>query len=125
MLFCTVYAQVLYLKHSAEDLARCEPCKMGILQQGSSSWKILRDEETVVYGGSSRRKLYGCVITMSDGRSDAPNGGACSNTGQDTDSEQRLLSWSQVSVPISSSSASTWFSLLGFTHAFLSWTLVF
>ncbi len=89
---------MLYLEHSAEDLARGGPWKMGVLQHGRSCWRILRDEETVVYGGSGRRKLYGCVITLYDGQKDAPDGVARSNGNRNNKegSEQTLLSLSQV-----------------------------
>ncbi len=32
--------------------------------QGSSGWRQLREAETEAYGGSSRRVLYGCVVTL-------------------------------------------------------------
>ena len=74
---------------------------MGSLQQGRSSWRILRDEETAFCGGSSRRKLYGCVVTLLDGQTDAPVGISKSFGGRNEEvgAEQMLLSWSQVSVP--------------------------
>ncbi len=91
---------MLYLEHTVEDLARGEPWRMGTLQRGGASWRILRDEETAAYGGSSRRKLYGCLVTMADGRSDAPVGFAWGDGGRsgEAGAQQRLLSWSQVSV---------------------------
>ena len=93
---------MLYLEHTVEDLARGEPWRMGTLQRGGSSWRILRDEETAAYGGSIRRRLYGCLVTMADGRSDAPVGVAWGDGGRSSEAgaQQRLLSWSQVSVPV-------------------------
>ena len=32
--------------------------------QGDSAWRPLREAETEAHGGSSRRVLYGCVVTM-------------------------------------------------------------
>ena len=102
MLSRIVHVQVLYIEHSVEDLTRGGPWKMGTLQRGRSSWRVLRDEETAAYGGSGRRKLYGCAITLFDGGKDAPIGVTWSDGGQNdvAGSEQRLLSWSQVSVPM-------------------------
>ncbi len=103
--------QVLYLEHSVEDLALGRPWKMGTLLHGHSSWRILRDEETVQYGGAGRRKLHGCVITMFDRQSEAPTGVTWSNDSRNNEVglEQKLLSWSQVREPVSSSSAHIFF----------------
>jgi hypothetical protein len=44
--------------------------------QGRSAWRPLRQAETEAYGGSSRRVLYGCVVTMmnSNCNSSVPEG---------------------------------------------------
>lgn len=96
-----IVSQVLYLEHTVEGLNRGRPWKMGSLQKGRSTWRILRDEETVAYGGSNRRKLYGCMVTLFDWQTNEPIGVSWSNTcgpNKEGGLEQRLLSWSQVSM---------------------------
>ena len=68
--------QVLFLEHSVESLARGGPWQLGKIVPGRSAWRPLRDAETEEYGGSSRRVLYGCVVTMVDssGCSSVPAG---------------------------------------------------
>ncbi len=65
--------QILYLEHSVDSLARGGPWQLGKIVQGKSGWRPLREVETEEYGGSSRRVLYGCVVTLlSDGSSSMP-----------------------------------------------------
>jgi hypothetical protein len=94
-------SQVMFVEHSADDLARGKPCKMGTLQHGRSSWRILRDEETAAYGGSSRRKLYGCLVTLFDEPKDALLGATWKNDSDcrshEEGLEHKIMSWSQVS----------------------------
>ena len=56
--------QVLYLEHSVDSLARGGPWQLGKVIRGGSAWRPLRDSETEAYGGSTRRLLYGCVVTI-------------------------------------------------------------
>jgi hypothetical protein len=56
--------QVLYLEHSVESLARVGPWLLGTIVPGISRWRVLREAETEMHGGSSRRRLYGCTVTM-------------------------------------------------------------
>ena len=61
---------MLYLEHSVESLARGGPWQLGKIVPGRSAWRPLREAETEEYGGSSRRVLYGCVVTMIRSNSD-------------------------------------------------------
>jgi hypothetical protein len=79
---------VLFLDHSVEGLARGGPWLLGTVLRGSCSWRTMNDAETAIHGGSSRRRLYGCVVTML--RPPAALGG------DEDDSVQPLLTWSQV-----------------------------
>ena len=71
---CCLVLQVLYLEHSVDSLARRGPWQMGIIMRGKSAWRPLREAETEEYGGSTRRVLYGCAVTMMNGncRGNAP-----------------------------------------------------
>jgi hypothetical protein len=40
---------------------------MGKIMRGISSWRPMREAETEEYGGSTRRVLYGCAVTMLKG----------------------------------------------------------
>ena len=100
---------MLYLEHSVESLARGVPWLLGKIVPGISRWRVLREPETEIHGGSSRRRLYGCTVTMlraqgplqvgsgegANGLSDAGNGKL--ELGPPV-FEQQLLTWSQVSV---------------------------
>ena len=55
---------MLYLEHSVESLARGGPWLLGTIVPGISRWRVLKEAETEVHGGSSRRRLYGCAVTM-------------------------------------------------------------
>ena len=99
---------MLYLEHSVESLARGGPWLLGTIVPGISRWRVLKEAEMEIHGGTSRRRLYGCTVTMSrlhakasqDARSvgNEIQGGAASGVlGQGpTLFEQLLLSWSQV-----------------------------
>jgi hypothetical protein len=106
--------QVLYLEHSVESLARGGPWLLGTIAPGISRWWALRKAETVteIHGGSSRRRLFGCIITML--RAPAPLQGGSSTDNEALGSkessspwpgpepqefEQQLLTWSQASLP--------------------------
>ena len=95
--------QVLYLDHSVESLAQGGPWRLGTVLQGSCRWRALSEAETAAYGGSTLRRLYGCVITMVKPDTHAPAGGhpdadmrkmSASCVGEML--EQLLLTWSQV-----------------------------
>ena len=47
-----------------ESLARGGPWQMGTVLHNKSKWRALSYEETELYGGSSLRRLYGCVFTL-------------------------------------------------------------
>ncbi len=91
---------MFYLEHSVESLALGGPWLLGTLSKSSSAWRTLSEAETAFWGGSSMRRLYGCVITLitvdtltlpSDSSSLAEVGGP------DSLFRQVLLTWSQVS----------------------------
>ena len=84
-------AQILYLEHSVESLARGGPWLLGTIVPGVSRWRVLKEAETEVHGGSSRRKLYGCAVTLLQAH--APMQGASGSPVF----EQLLVTWSQVS----------------------------
>jgi hypothetical protein len=96
--------QVLYLDHSVESLARGGPWLLGTIVPGISRWRVLKEAETEIHGGSSRRRLYGCTVTML--RPQAPlqggSGESTKRTGEEGSRargpvfEQQLLTWSQV-----------------------------
>ena len=54
----------MYLEHSVESLARGGPWRLGVIVPGISRWRVLKEAETEIHGGSSRRRLYGCTVTM-------------------------------------------------------------
>jgi hypothetical protein len=99
---------VLYLEHSVESLSRGGPWLLGTIVPGISRWRALKEAETEIHGGTNRRRLYGCTVTMSqlhakalqDARSVGTEiqGGAGSGVlGQGPPLfEQQLLTWSQV-----------------------------
>jgi hypothetical protein len=101
------HGQVLYLEHSVESLARGGPWLLGTMAPGISRWRVLKEAETEIYGGSSRRRLYGCSVTMLP--APAPLQGGSSPGAEGTGAagggafgpgsqvfEQLLLTWSQV-----------------------------
>jgi hypothetical protein len=107
---------VLFLDHSVESLACGGPWLLGTIVPGISRWRVLKEAETEVHGGSSRRRLYGCTVTMLHGHVQ-PHGGAsagadgeqpvgsvsfktspASGTAGPPVFEQLLLTWSQVSL---------------------------
>ncbi len=78
---------------------------MGMVRRGKSKWRALSEVETEIYGGSSIRRLYGCVFTMQQAqiRQPASGGGGRLRRGSEITSsesvqeqEQQLLTWSQV-----------------------------
>jgi hypothetical protein len=100
--------QVLYLDHSVESLARGGPWVLGTIAPGVSRWRALREAETEVHGGSSRRRLYGCSVTMLQAQQQGDNSSAVAkgNGGESSGTpgpgpplfEQLLLTWSQVCI---------------------------
>ena len=95
---------MLYLEHSVESLARGGPWLLGMIVPGVSRWRVLKEAETEIHGGSSRRRLYGCTVTMLQARGPQQRG-----SGEGAESlpvvaagggpptfEQLLLTWSQV-----------------------------
>jgi hypothetical protein len=58
--------QVLILDHRVDSLALGGPWQLGTVQRGRSAWRALSQAESVAYGGSALRKLFGCVVTMLD-----------------------------------------------------------
>ncbi len=97
-----------------ESLAHGGPWLLGTITPGISRWRALREAETEIHGGSSRRRLYGCTVTML--RAPAPLQGGSSTDSEALGSEskesrspwpgpeppefeQQLLTWSQVSLP--------------------------
>jgi hypothetical protein len=85
-----------------ESLARGGPWRMGTVVRNKSTWRALSEEETERYGGSSLRRLYGCVFTLqfAQARQPAPGGNwksrslDCNEPVQEH--EQQLLTWAQV-----------------------------
>ena len=78
---------------------------MGVVLRGKSNWRTLSEAETEIYGGSSLRRLYGCVFTMQQKQmhQPAPGIGGKTRSGSEITSsesvqeqEQQLLTWSQV-----------------------------
>jgi hypothetical protein len=67
---------------------------MGMVLPGKSKWRALSEAETEIYGGSSIRRLYGCVFNMQC----AAASGSLGTTSKETiqEKEQQLLTWSQV-----------------------------
>ena len=99
--------QVLYLEHSVESLARGGPWLLGTIAPGISRWRVLKEAETEIHGGSSRRRLYGCSVTMIQAQAPLHWQGG-SGVGADVLGgagggppvfEQLLLTWSQASLP--------------------------
>jgi hypothetical protein len=92
---------VLYLDHSVDGLTHGRPSLLGTLCRGSSEWQALSEKETATWGGTSLRRLYGCVITMVAQHSESQTltSGSCSLAavgGADHLFRQVLLTWSQV-----------------------------
>ena len=97
-LLIRVGMQVLYLEHSVESLARGGPWLLGMIVPGVSRWRVLKEAETELHGGSSRRRLYGCAVTL---QAQASLQAASLERVDAADSrspifEQLLLTWSQV-----------------------------
>ena len=98
--------QVLNLEHSVESLARGGPWLLGTIAPGISRWRVLKEAETEIHGGSSRRRLYGCAVKLllaeaplhGDGGVDAERLSAGSGPPV---FEQQLLTWSQVRLHLS------------------------
>ncbi len=98
--------QVLYLEHSVESLARGGPWLLGTIAPGISRWRVLKEAETEIHGGSSRRRLYGCAVKLllaevslhGDGTVDAER--LLPGSGPPV-FEQLLLTWSQVRLHLS------------------------
>ena len=94
--------QVLYLEHSVESLGSGGPRLLGTIRKGSSCWRSLKEAESATYGGSARRRLYGCIIKMFHPDSAGAFGRCTSFNGGDEKGEasgmfkQLLLTWSQV-----------------------------
>jgi hypothetical protein len=86
---------VLYLEHSTESLSRGGPWLLGTILPGSCVWRILSDPETAIHGGSSRRRLYGCVVTLCRPNAAAQGVSGGGEVNQD-ELVQQLLTWSQV-----------------------------
>ena len=99
---------MLYLEHSVESLARGGPWLLGTIVPGISRWRALKEAETEIHGGSSRRRLYGCTVTLLHAHAPLPEagsgagaemlggaGGKASGPGPPV-FEQLLLTWSQV-----------------------------
>jgi hypothetical protein len=93
--------QVLYLEHSVESLARGGPWLLGTIVPGISRWRVLKEAETQIHGGSSRRRLYGCAVTMlreqAPLQAEGPERLEANYSGSPV-FEQQLLAWSQVST---------------------------
>ena len=96
---------MLYLEHSVESLARGGPWLLGKLVPGNSRWRVLKEAETEIHGGSSRRRLYGCAVTMLQTQGPQQGGNAegaesppvLAAGSEPPVFEQLLLTWSQVS----------------------------
>jgi hypothetical protein len=78
---------------------------MGFVLRGKSKWRTLSEAETEIYGGSSLRRLYGCVFTMQNPQMHQPVPGIGGKTRRGSEitssksvqeQEQQLLTWSQV-----------------------------
>ncbi len=78
-----------------ESLARGGPWQLGAVRRGQSTWRALSEVDTEIYGGSNRRRLYGCVCTMFPFQTHKPESGGETRGGMDA-FEQQLLTWSQV-----------------------------
>jgi hypothetical protein len=89
---------VFYLEHSVESLARGGPWLLGTVRGDKSTWRALSEVDTEKYGGSSRRRLYGCIVTMFHGRARMPAAGGGTVGGGLEAFEQQLLTWSQVMI---------------------------
>ncbi len=106
---------MLYLEHSLESLARGGPWLLGTLVPGISRWRVLREAETEIHGGSSRRRLYGCTLTLLSGQTIQQGGSGPSAERLGSEAlgtgppvfEQLLLTWSQVS-PLSNRDCTCW-----------------
>jgi hypothetical protein len=83
-----------------ESLARGGPWRLGAVRRGQSTWRTLSEVDTKIYGGSSRRRLYGCVCTMFPVQARPPESGTESVVRELAAIEQQLLTWSQVSKPL-------------------------
>ncbi len=89
-----------------ESLARGGPWRMGTILRNKSKWRVLSEDETERYGGSSLRRLYGCVFTLQRLQTPQPaasSGSWRSRKSTEADShelieehEQQLLTWAQV-----------------------------
>ncbi len=86
-----------------ESLARGGPWRLGVVLRGKSKWRALSEAETENYGGSSLRRLYGCVFNIQRIQTRPP--GDVGRTRSDSETatnepvreyEQQLLTWSQV-----------------------------
>ncbi len=107
-IFCL--GQVLYLEHSVESLARGGPWLLGTIVSGISSWRVLKEAETEIHGGSSRRRLYGCAVMMQRGQAQFQGGSGGTESlvaaggnalgAKQPMIEQLLLTWSQVSLQV-------------------------
>ena len=102
---------MLYLEHSVESLAQGGPWLLGTIVPGISRWRALKEAETEVHGGSSRRRLYGCTVTLLHAHAplqEAGSGAAGAETREAGGGkalgpgppvfEQLLLTWSQASL---------------------------
>ncbi len=79
-----------------ESLARGGPWLLGSTRRGKSTWRELGEAETEKFGGSSRRRLYGCVLTMFSSRTRKTAFGGGTGMIRPEAFEQQLLTWSQV-----------------------------
>ena len=104
--------QVLFLDHRVENLALGGPWLLGTVKRDLSAWSVVPQADMAALGGSSHRRLFGCVITMLDvsfavpgsvlpvsvpnshGEVDGSPVTACTSNFV----QQRLLTWSKVSV---------------------------
>jgi hypothetical protein len=90
-----------------ESLARGGPWLLGTIVPGISRWRVLKEAETEIHGGSSRRRLYGCAVTMLQPLAPLLSPGTETQGAEDSESlgpgpaviEQLLLTWSQVRPP--------------------------
>ena len=79
-----------------ESLARGGPWLLGVVRRGQSTWQALSEADTEKYGGSSRRRLYGCVFTIFPDRARMAASGEVADGRGLVAFEQQLLTWSQV-----------------------------